>query len=330
MTITRRTALKMAPAGAAAACATAGGELAAAAQADPPMKITILGSGAPAPSLTRKSAGYLIEIGDEVILLDGGPGTQHRLLEAGRRPTEVTHAFYSHLHYDHFFDYPLLLLQRWDMGAARIPELEVFGPPPIAMVTERLIGPEGAFNPDLVARTTHQASLDTYVARGGALPRQRPQPIVREMRPGDDASGAGWTMRVGRAEHFQPYLECLNFRLDATGASLAYSGDSGYAPDLVRLARDCNVLIAMCHFPTGAEPSVAYRRATGNHMDAARVAAEAGVKLLVLSHFSPIMDRPGVKERLLVEMSAVYSGPMLLGEDLMRIPLAVTFPNTLE
>jgi ribonuclease BN (tRNA processing enzyme) len=65
-------------------------------------------------------------------------------------------------------------------------------------------------------------------------------------------------------------------------------------------------------------------------MDVAKVAAEAGVKLLVLSHFSPIMDRPGVKERLLVEMSGVYSGPMLLGEDLMQIPLAVSFPNTLE
>jgi hypothetical protein len=29
-------------------------------------------------------------------------------------------------------------------------------------------------------------------------------------------------------------------------------------------------------------------------------------------------------------MSRVYSGPMLLGEDLMQIPLAVSFPNTLE
>jgi ribonuclease BN (tRNA processing enzyme) len=320
----------MAPAGAAAVCATAGGDGAAAAQTNPPMKITILGSGAPAPSTIRKSAGYLIEIGEELILLDSGPGVMHRLLEAGKRPTQVTHAFYSHLHYDHFFDYPLLILQRWDIGAGRIPELKAFGPPPIATITERLIGPEGAFNPDLVARTSHRASLDTYEARGGVLPRRRPHPVVRNMRPGEQTSGEGWTMRVGRAEHFQPYLECLNFRLDAGGASMAYSGDSGYTPDLVALARDCNVLIAMCHFPTGAEPSDAYRRATGNHMDVAKVAAEAGVKLLVLSHFSPIMDRPGVKERLLVEMSGVYSGPMLLGEDLMQIPLAVSFPNTLE
>lgn len=328
--LTRRGALLAAPV---VACAIASSQPTASAQGNadaPPMKITILGSGAPAPSLTRKSAGYMIEIGSEVILLEGGPGSQHRMLEAGVSPVQITHAFYSHLHYDHCFDYPLLLLQRWDMGAARIPELKAFGPPPFTQFTERLIGPRGAFNFDLVARTSHRASLDTFEARGGVLPRVRPAPIVRNMRPGDVAEGTGWTMRVGRAEHFQPYLECLNFRLECSGKAMSYSGDSGYTPDLVNLARDCDVLIMMCHFPTGSEPSEAYRRATGNHMDIARTAAEAGAKLLVLSHFSPIMDSPGMKEKILVDIARVYSGPVLLGYDLMDVPLSVDLPRTLE
>ena len=331
--ITRRAAFQAATAGAAAVCAVAGAAPAAAqtaAPAAPPFTMRILGSGAPAPSIVRKSAGYVIECGNDVILLDGGPGTQHRMLEAGYPPTRVTHAFYSHLHYDHCYDYGLLLLQRWDMGAARIGELNVFGPPPIARMTQRLIGPDGAFHPDLHARTHHQASIDTYVSRGGQLPRRRPEPVVREMRHGDVARGTNWTMGASRAEHHQPYLECNTYRFDLGGASVVYTGDTGYTPDLVAQALDANVLIAMCHFPTGSEPTEMYRRTTGSHMDIARVAAEANVKLVVLSHFSPIMDRPGQKERALVEMSQVYRGPVILGTDLMPVPLSVSFPRTLD
>lgn len=294
------------------------------------MKITILGSGSPAPSVVRKGSCYLVEIGNDVILLDAGQGSQHRLLEAGKRPTDVTHIFLSHLHSDHCLDFPTLLQQHWDIGAGRVPELRVFGPAPIAQMTERLIGPNGAFAYDLQARTTHRASLDTFEARGGALPRRRPRPIVREIRSGDSIQGDGWTMRIGRAEHFQPMLECLNFRLEAGGRSMVYTGDSGYTTDLVEIARECDVLIAMCHFPSGTEPTQAYRRATGNHIDAARMAAEANAKMLVFSHFSPIFDTPGMKERALVDISPIYRGPVLLGEDLMQIPLQVTLPTTLE
>src|SRR5436190_861443 len=84
------------------------------------MKITLLGTGNPAPSLKRMGSGYILEIADDVIVLDHGPGSHHRLLEAGRRATEVTHTFFSHLHYDHFVDFPRLLLTRWDSGAGRL------------------------------------------------------------------------------------------------------------------------------------------------------------------------------------------------------------------
>ena len=68
------------------------------------IRIILLGTGSPAPSLKRQSASYLIQVGDEVILLDHGAGSHHRLLEAGFRATDVTHLFLSHLHYDHMID----------------------------------------------------------------------------------------------------------------------------------------------------------------------------------------------------------------------------------
>ena len=153
------------------------------------MKITLLGTGTPAPSLTRQSSGYMIVVGNDVIVMDHGPGAQHRLLEAGRRSTDVTHVFLSHMHYDHIMDYPRLLLQRWDMGAGKIPELKVFGPRPLARITQQFIGQDGVFGLDIESRVSHQASQDVFVSRGGELPRLKPHPEVREVVPGDMITG---------------------------------------------------------------------------------------------------------------------------------------------
>jgi ribonuclease Z len=65
------------------------------------MKITLLGTGTPAPSLTRQSAGYLFEVGGDLLVMDHGPGSHQRLIESGHRAVDVSHAFFSHLHYDH-------------------------------------------------------------------------------------------------------------------------------------------------------------------------------------------------------------------------------------
>ncbi|HSF17490.1 MAG TPA: MBL fold metallo-hydrolase [Vicinamibacteria bacterium] len=295
------------------------------------MKILLLGTGTPAPSLRRQSSSYLIQVGSDVIVMDHGPGAHHRLLEAGYRSTDVTHLFLSHLHYDHILDYPRLLMQRWDMGAGKIPELMVYGPEPLERLTEQIIGPTGFLGPDIDARLNHRASQDVFESRGGVLPRKPPRPIVKEIRVGDVIEHDNWSVRVGKASHVQPFLECLAYRLEAAEGSVVYSGDSGGAPDeMVSLARECDVLIHMCHFPTGLEKSEAYRLATGNHMDIAEIAARANVGLLVLSHLIPLLDRPGVKERLLSEIKDVFVGPVILGEDLMEVPLRLDYPPRVD
>jgi ribonuclease BN (tRNA processing enzyme) len=87
-----------------------------------PLAITLLGTGTPAPSLERQSSGYLVEVGTDLIVWDHGPGAHYRLMESGHRTIDVTHAFFTHLHYDHCMDYGRLVLQRWDQGADRIPD----------------------------------------------------------------------------------------------------------------------------------------------------------------------------------------------------------------
>jgi hypothetical protein len=210
------------------------------------MKITLLGTGTPTPSLKRASSGYLIEVGDDVIVMDHGPNAHQRLLESGRRAADVSHVFLSHLHYDHCMDYPRLVLQRWDIGAGRVPDLEVYGPPPLARMTELLFGADGVYGPDIRARIEHQGSIDIFEARGGKAPRARPNPRVTEVRPGEVIDGGGWKMTVGEASHVQPYLECYGYRLDSADGSLCYSGDSGgVCKGIIELAKGCDVLIHM-------------------------------------------------------------------------------------
>ncbi|HVG83167.1 MAG TPA: MBL fold metallo-hydrolase [Vicinamibacterales bacterium] len=288
------------------------------------MRITLLGTGTPAPSLGRQSSGYLFEVGGDLLVMDHGPGAHHRLMERGFRATDVTHAFFSHLHYDHCLDYPRLVLQRWDMGAGHIPELQVFGPPPLARSTALLFGDEGVYGPDIRARIEHRSSLDVFTSRGGALPRLRPDPRVREVRPGDLVEGAGWRVTVGHASHVQPFLECLAFRLDSDEGSVCYSGDSGPCEELAALARGCDVLIHMNHYFSGTEPSPEYRAACGNHRDNAALAERAGVKMLVLTHLLTSIDQPGVRERIVHEIQAEFAGTVIWGEDLMQLSLPLT------
>lgn len=295
------------------------------------MKITLLGTGTPAPSLTRQSSGYLIEIGDDVIVMDHGPGAAHRLLEAGCHPTKVTHAFISHMHYDHMMDYPRLLLQRWDIGAGKIPELKVYGPQPLARITDRIIGEDSVFGLDIESRVSHQASKDVYVSRGGVLPRQKPKPEIHEVVPGDVIEGKDWRITVGEAAHFQPILDCLGFRMETEAGTLVYSGDSGGVPDsMIELARDCDMLIHMCHFASGMEPTQGYRDASGNHMDIAEIARRANVKTVVLTHFIHLLDQPGVLEQLVTEMKTVYDGNIIIGRDLMELSLNVKYPHRID
>ena len=287
-----------------------------------PMKITLLGTGTPAPSLERQGSGYLFEVGGDVIVMDHGPGAHHRLLESGHRAVDVTHAFFTHLHYDHCMDYGRLVLQRWDQGADKIPDLQVYGPPPIARMTNLLFGEDGVYGPDIRARIEHRSSIDQFEARGGKAPRKRPAPNVREIKPGDVIQGAKWKLTVGRAIHVQPFLECLAFRLDGEDGSVCYTGDSGASDEIVALARGCDMLIHMNHYFSGTAPSPAYRAACGNHKDNAEIAKRAGVKTLVLTHLLAQIDQPRIREQIVHEIQQVFNGKVVWGEDLMQLTLA--------
>lgn len=286
------------------------------------MKVTLLGTGTPSPSLKRQGSGYVVETGDDMIVFDHGPGAHQRFLESGRRAVDVTHLFFSHLHYDHCVDYPRLLLTRWDQGAGTVPDLKVYGPPPIARMTEQLFGEGGVYSDDLRARTEHEVSVGIYRERGGTPPRAKPKPVVRELAPGDIVRDGNWTLTLAEGWHVEPYLKCYGYRLEADGQVFCYAGDSGgVCPEIVELARGADVLVHMNHYFSGTEPNAAYRRACGNHIDTATVARDAGVGAVVLTHMLNQIDQPRIRERMVREMAAIFDGDIIIGEDLMDIPM---------
>ena len=293
------------------------------------MKITLLGTGTPTPSLRRMSSGYMVEVGDDLILLDHGPGSHHRLLEAGKRAVDVSHLFFTHLHYDHTADYVRLMLNRWDQGGGIVPDLKVYGPVGTAHFSERLFGEDGAFALDIRARTEQEASLGYYQARGGKLPRPRPQPVVEELKARAVVETDHWRLCCAPVPHAQPILTCFAYRIDTDAGSVVYTGDAAPSPTLVRLAKDCDVLIHMCQRIAGTELTEQARRFSSSQIDVARTAQAANARTCVITHVTDQMDAVGVHELLLRQMSEIYSGNLIWGEDLMEIPLGGPSPRRL-
>ena len=64
-------------------------------------------------------------------------------------------------------DYGRLVLQRWDQGAGRIPDLQVYGPTPIARMTQQLFGENGIYAGD-IARAPLTAAASTSSRRAAA------------------------------------------------------------------------------------------------------------------------------------------------------------------
>ncbi len=291
------------------------------------LRLTLLGTGTPTPSLERAGAGFLVEYNDEALLFDCGPATVHRLLSAGLPPTRVTHLCLTHLHYDHCMEYGYLVLNRWDQGAGRIPELQVYGPAGIARMTRLLFSEDGVFQADLAGRTQHPGSHFVYEHRGGTLPRIRPSPQVRELAGGAQVAGHGWQMQVADMVHCQPYLNSIAYRWKCPDGSIVVTGDTAPNAQLVALARDANVLLHMCHFLNDVETDPRITTSCSGHLDAARTAREAGVDTLVLIHLTEQITQPGIRERMVAEAAAEFGGAVILGEDLMEAPLGAIQPE---
>jgi len=279
------------------------------------LKVQSLGVGTPTPSMESWGSAFLVEHGADTLMFDCGPAATHKLVQAGYSPTDVDYLFLTHLHFDHTVDVPALLLTRWDQGGHYVQPLEVVGPTPTDRFIEDLIGPRGAFNDDIEARIGHPASQQVFLNRGGVLPRPRPQTNNTEIESGHQISGEGWRVTSGHAQHVQPYLDSLAFRLDTDYGSVVFTGDTEPCAEIEDLGRGADVLYSMCWDLQGEMKKAKEDTGqTGPHT-AGQMASAAKVKKLVLVHHGPNLNSPENRRMAMEEASKTFDGEVIFADE---------------
>ncbi len=286
-------------------------------------KIHLLGTGTPTPTPARFGSSYVIEVSGEYLMFDCGPAATHKLVQAGLWPTQIDYLFFSHHHFDHDVDYPCFLLCRWDQSVGKENQLQVYGPTLTETITERILDEDiGAFAHDWKARINAPGSQQVYVNRGGTLPRKPPSVAVRDIGPGPVHSGKDWQVTAAIAEHAQPWLDCLAYRLDSPDGSVVFTGDTRPCESVVNLARNADVMLCMCWGDSDIMDAIGEGRDTMcGTRGAAEMAQEAGVKRLVLVHTGPSLCEHGAMEKAIGDVKKVYDGELVFGEELMTLEL---------
>lgn len=283
------------------------------------MKITVLGSGSPEPHVRRASSGYLVEIGDDKILLDCGGGVFDNLLRAGHLPQEITHLFFSHLHSDHMMDYARLVHAAWDAGAT---PLKVWGPAPIARITDGYFGPDGVLAHDLKARTQLMPSKEVWKARGGTLPRPWPAPEVSQVTPGFSIQHRGWHLSMCEVPHAQPFLTCMAIRIEAEGRVFVYSGDAGLTSEFELFCNGADLLIHWCYRLDSAPLPQEFAQLSPKPEEIAAMAARAQVCQLVLTHIRKEHDTDACHNAAMARASGAGLPKVSIAEDLQVFDFA--------
>jgi ribonuclease BN (tRNA processing enzyme) len=250
---------------------------------------TILGSGTCVPSLTRSACSVLVESDRDRILFDTGPGTMRRLLEAGVQIFDLPAVCYSHFHPDHSGELvPFIFANKYPDGSLRRRPLT-------------LIGGRGFLNFYDGLRRVYGNWIEL---RDGLLK------IAELDNTGFDERACGtFFLQSAPVEH-NP--ESLAYRVTgADGRSVVYSGDTDYSENLIRLARNVDVLICEAALPDDLK--------VDGHLTpslAGEIAARAGVGKLVLTHLYPECDTVDIQ----AQCRRTFSGPIVIASDLMRIP----------
>jgi ribonuclease BN (tRNA processing enzyme) len=286
------------------------------------VQVTLLGAGVPTPTPRRFGSAYLLDVAGRTLLIDCGPATTYKLALAGRRTPEVSLLLFSHHHFDHNADYPCFVLTRWDQDVDQTP-LRVYGPPPTADLTAKLFeAPDGAWVTDWNARIEHGGSKQVFANRGGRRRRGPPQIDAVDIDATFVLEEDGFTVRAADTVHAQPFLESVAYRVDSEEGSVVFTGDTEPVDSVVDLARDADVLVCMCWDTDAAMEAEGLSRGMTGTPSAARMAAEAGVRMLVLTHIAPHLDIPAVRAAALRDAGAVFDGSIVFGEELQTLDVA--------
>lgn len=276
------------------------------------MRVTLLGTGCPIADSDRFGPAALVRGGRAGILVDCGSGVTQRLLAAGCPGRDIDALLLTHLHSDHLVDLYQLIISSWHQGRDR-PQ-RIYGPPGTQAYVDGLME---LWRREREGRIAHEQRPST-----AALEIQ-----VEEITSGQVVEIGDVLVKVVEVDH-RPVPYAFGFVFESDGDKAVISGDTTYCPELIAAARDADLLVheVFLHRALPETPGVRTSKGTENVASyhtlssvVGKVAKECNTACLMLTHFVPTrFDRA----ELLAEVRSDYTGPLIIGEDLMTFDTA--------
>lgn len=223
--------------------------------------VTFLGTSALIPGPGHDTTSFVI---NGKYLVDTGWYAALKMLNYGLSPLDIEYLFVTHWHRDHSVGLPQLIFYRRaaaGQGMGDLKPLPIVGPP--ARMDEVITG---------------MLAFLMYTDEEKLLTRIR-------LEPGQSFETDAFHLATCANRHTLDGLVC-RFTDKATGAVIAFTGDTAWRPPIIDLVRGADLLIHDATYGPereGDRPIIQHSGAP----EAAEVAQAAGVKRLALVHSSP-------------------------------------------
>ena len=309
---------------------------------DDALRAVVCGSSSPVPSPAGKACIAVIA-GGKVYIVDIGPQAYNNLA-AWRLPLDrIGGVLLTHFHSDHIGDLGELNMNSWAQG--RHAPLDVYGPPGVERVVS---GFAEAYALDQGYRSAHHGTR--LMPRDTWIMIAHPVALTGDHSPAFDRQGVVLDrdgLKITAIEvHHTPVEPAYGYRFDYKGRSIVISGDTMRHPPLARAARGADVLFHEAQSQAMVRRLHEIALEVGNTrtakilddiqryhtspVEAAGLANDAHVKLLVFYHFTPPIVN-AVAERVFTRgVAEVRREGWLMSHDgtLVELPIGSTAVRT--
>ena len=273
------------------------------------MRVTVLGSGTPLPRRGQASPCILVEAGEDIMLLDVGPGGPANLTSLEIPLIDADKVFITHHHVDHIGALDQLWIAGWTYGRAT--PLRVWGPSGTKKIAEHF---EEIYKWDVTTRSK-------------VLPPEGARIDATDYDEGLIYDENGITIKAFKVVHTEPQ-NSYGFRVEYGGRSLVFGGDTKKCASLIENAQNADVIIHESYPPIGK-----YMEWSGRPLEIAKFVAEtvhtapreAGLvfaetkpRLGVIYH---LYDNDDVIIPTIDQIRETYSGRIEIAHDLMVIDI---------
>ena len=274
------------------------------------IEVTLLGTGTPRPSLERFGPSTLVQAKGRFFLFDSGRGTTIRLAQAGVPLSQIEHIYLTHLHSDHISGLSDLSLTSWIWQR----------PTPL-----KLTGPTGTKNLAKHLNQAYAADFDYRTKNTGLDPKTFD--IDGRNISAEDIiyKQDGITITAFLVDH-HPVEPAYGYRLDYGDASVVISGDTTYSTNLIKHAKNVDLLI---HEIAAANTQLLARNPRLNKVLSYHTTPEQAGRLLeIIQPKAAVYNHVllfGIDEETILETTrSFFQGNLRVGKDLMKIGVGET------